>query len=681
MKSYLGGVVLSLLLVGGSGTAEAQARPAAAASRISGIDVQGLDANVRPQDDFYHYVNGKWLASTEIPADRSAWGSYMTLRDTVAAELRGLVESAGKGTEPGAEDRKIADLYASFMDEPRLEALGAAPLEKDFARVDAIKDKREIPALIAYLNRIEATAPLHPYVNQDARDSTQYAVGLYQGGLGLPDRDYYLKDDAKLKDTREKYQAHVAKMLGLIGDADAQKNAEEILALETELARAQWTKVDNRDPVKTYNKLAASNLDVLARHFDWKAYLTAAGVEGKVDSVIVNQPSFVQEFDAILERTPLPVWKAYFKWQLLSSAAPYLSKVFVDAQFAFYGTVLRGTPQILPRWKRAMTLIDGAIGEGLGKLYVAKYFPPSSKARAEELVRNLLATYKVRIEALDWMGRETKAQAQAKLAKITVKIGYPDKWRDYSALVITRDDLLGNVRRASEFDFQYDVDKLGGPVDRTEWGMTPQTVNAYYNPRMNEIVFPAAELQPPDFQPDADDAANYGAIGATIGHEISHGFDDQGSQYDANGNLHNWWTKEDHERFAAKTAALVTEYEAFEPIPGYHLNGKLTLGENIADNSGLTIAYLAYRSALGGHEAPLIEGLSGDQRFFVSFAHSWQLKIRPEQALVNVKSDPHSPAEFRVQGTVVNERGFYKAFGVKAGDKMYLPPEKRVTIW
>jgi putative endopeptidase len=679
--------LLAALLLAGPTASEAQSAPALTVStaiplpRISGIDTASLDPRVRPQDDFYRYVNGKWMATTEIPPDRSAWGSYMTLRDTVAAELRGLVEAAGTGSESSAEERKIADLYASFMDENRLEVLGVTPLNRELAKVDALKTKRDIPVLMAYLIRLGATAPLIAYVNQDARDSTQYAVGLYQGGLGLPDRDYYLKDDAKLKETRTKYQAHVATMLGLIGDPDAARHAKDILTLETELAKAQWTKVDNRDPVKTYNKLAVSNLDVLADRFEWKAYLAAAGVDGKVDSVIVNQPSFVRQFDGILARTPLPVWQAYFRWHLLSAAAPYLSKVFVDTQFAFYGTVLRGTPQNLPRWKRAMSLIDDSIGEGLGKLYVAKYFPPSSKARAEELVGNLLATYKVRIDTLDWMGPATKVQAQAKVAKVMIKIGYPDKWRDYSKLKFARDDLYGNVARANEFEYQRNLDKLGGPVDRSEWDMTPQTVNAYYNPQQNEIVFPAAQLQPPDFQPDADDAANYGAIGATIGHEISHGFDDEGSQFDADGNLRNWWTAADHERFAARTAALVTQYDAFEPLPGFHLNGKLTLGENIADNSGLTIAYLAYRSTLAGHEAPVIDDLSGDQRFFISYAHSWQLKVRPEQALVYLKSDPHSPDEFRVQGTVVNQAGFYVAFGVKDGDRMYLPADKRVTIW
>jgi predicted metalloendopeptidase len=655
--------------------------PATRAQLQSGLETPYVDRSVRPQDDFYRYVNGKWLVTAEIPADRSAWGSYATLRDTVQGQLRGLIEGSGKDAGASANERKIADLYASFMDESRLETLALTPLQPDLAKVDLLTDKREIPALVAYLNRIGATAPYATYVSQDARDASRYTVVLYQSGLGLPDRDYYLKDDARLKDTRTKYLAHVETMLTLIGDRSAPRDAKDILTLETEIAKAQWTKVDNRDPVKTYNKLALSNLDVLIRGYDWKAYLSAAGIENRVDSVIVSQPSYIQDLAELLENTPLRVWKAYFKWALVNNAAPYLSKVFVDTDFAFYGTVLRGVPQNLPRWKRGVSLVNESIGEGVGQLYVAKYFPPSSKARAEELVGNLLSTYHVRINTLDWMGPETKEQAQAKLAKIKTKIGYPDKWRDYSPLRFSRSDLLGNVTRANEFEYQRNLNKLGGPVDRQEWDMTPQTVNAYYNPQMNEIVFPAAELQPPDFQPDADDAANYGGIGATIGHEISHGFDDQGSQFDADGNLRNWWTKEDHEAFAAKTATLVAEYGAFEPIPGFHLNGELTLGENIADNSGLTIAYLAYRSTLAGRDAPVIEGLTGDQRFFIAFAQSRRLKIRPEQALVYLKSDPHSPAEFRVQGAVVNQPGFYAAFGVKEGDRMYLAPEKRATIW
>jgi putative endopeptidase len=685
-RTYISAGVALIWVAGaiahGAATEPLSATPFPTASApISGLELQYVDPSVRPQDDFYQYVNGRWLATAEIPSDRSAWGSYATLRDTVQTELRELIETAGNHPDGSANERKISALYRSFMDEAQLEKLGLAPLQGEFAKVDALKTKRDLPALMAYLNRIGATTPFVPYVSQDSRDSTQYAVGLYQSGLGLPDRDYYLKDDAKLKDTRAKYLAHIEKMFALIGDPKAVQDAKDVFALETAVARAQWTNVDNRDPVKTYNKLAFSNLGVLISDFDWKAYLAASGLEGRIDSAIVNQPGYLQALGRILDQTPLPAWRAYFKWSLLNFAAPYLNKAYVDADFAFYGTELRGVPQNLPRWKRGATLVDESIGEGLGQLYAAKYFPPTSKARAEELVRNLLTAYRDRIDTLDWMGPETKLQAQAKLSKMRVKIGYPEKWRDYSALEFTREDLLGNVKRANAFEYERNLKKLGGPIDRDEWFMYPQTVNAYYNRYANEIVFPAAELQPTDFQPDADDAANYGAIGATIGHEISHGFDDQGSQFDGDGNLRNWWTKEDHDRFKAKTAVLVAQYGAFEPIPGFHVNGELTLGENIADNSGLAMAYRAYHASLAGRDAPIIDGLTGDQRFFMSFAQGYRLKMRAEQELVQLKSDPHTPDAYRVKGSVANQAPFYSAFGVKEGDKMYLPPEKRVSIW
>jgi len=439
--------------------------------------------------------------------------------------------------------------------------------------------------------------------------------------------------------------------------------------------------VQNRDPVKVYNKKELTQLAALTPGYDWKSYLTDAGLDGKLSYVIVSQPSYMTGFDKILKSTPLATWKNYFTWHVLSGNARYLSKAFSDENFAFYGTALNGIPEQQPRWKRAINLEEGAIGEGLGKLYVAQYFPPENKARMEKLVGNLLEAFSQSVDTLDWMSPETKKEAKAKLATFMPKIGYPSKWRDYSPLEIKRDDLIGNVERANLFDFQRKVNKLGQPVDRTEWDMTPQTVNAYYNPEMNEVVFPAAILQPPFFNPQADDAVNYGAIGAVIGHEISHGFDDQGSQYDGNGNLRDWWTKEDHERFAAKTAALVKQYGAYSPLPGYNVNGELTLGENIADNSGLTIAYKAYKLSLGGREAPVIDGFSGEQRFYLGFGQVWRGKVRDNAAIVRIKTDPHSPPQFRGNGTVKNQLGFYSAFGVKEGDTMYLPPDQRVLMW
>jgi predicted metalloendopeptidase len=606
------------------------------------------------------------------------------LHDNAQTQLRAIIESTQKnpGNAAGSEARKIGDLYTSFMNVDQLETLGLKPLEAEFARVAALRSKNDIPALIAHFNRQGVTAPYDVSVHQDARDATRYVFDVAQNGLGLPDRDYYLKDDdARLKDVRAKYQAHIEKMLTMAGDKHAADSARKIVALETALAKVQWTKVQNRDPVKTYNKVPVARLAALAPGYDWKSYLRTAGIDGKVDYLIVSQPSYLTGFAAVLKNTPLDVWKTYFHWHVLSSYAAYLPKAFDEQNFAFYSTVLRGIPQQEPRWKRAVGLTERAIGEGLGKLYVEQHFPPAHKARMEKLVANLLAAYRQSIDTLDWMSPATKKEAQAKLATFRPKIGYPSKWRDYSALAISKDDLLGNVQRANVFEYQRNVDKLGKPIDREEWYMTPQTVNAYYNPEMNEIVFPAAILQPPFFNAEADDAVNYGGIGAVIGHEISHGFDDQGSQYDGLGNLRDWWTKEDHEKFAAKTKELIAQYSAFSPVKGYHVNGELTLGENIADNSGLAIAYKAYQLSLNGKSAPVIDGRTGEQRFFMGFGQVWRGKLRDEAMIVRIKTDPHSPAEIRGNGSLRNQTSFYEAFGVKEQDKMYLPPEKRVVIW
>jgi putative endopeptidase len=652
--------------------------PASAAALQSGVDMQYVDRSIRPQDDLYRYLNGKWLDSFQLPPDKGSYGSFTFVYDTTQEQLRVIVDSLGTSS---AEERKLADLYASFMDETRLETLGLQPLRADFAAIDAISDKNEIPALIAHLNRTGAGAPYDILINQDARNSSRYAVIVHQSGLGMPDRDYYLKDDAKLKDARAKYLTHIGKMLGMAGDAQADTDAAAILNLETSMAQAQWSRVENRDPIKTYNKTAIADLPTLMPGYDWQRYLRGSDITGKVDSVIINQPSYFSSLDKLMTATPLPVWKAYFKWHVLSAAAAYLSKSFVDERFAFAGTVLSGIPENRARWKRGMTLLDGAMGEALGKLYVEKYFPPQNKARMEALVRNLLDAYRRDVGTLDWMSADTKKGAQAKLAKIVTKIGYPNTWRDYGALAVSRDDLFGNVARANEFEYRRNLDKLGKPVDRSEWHMTPQTINAYYNPLLNEIVFPAAILQPPFFNVRADDAVNYGAIGGAIGHEISHGFDDRGSQYDADGNLHDWFTPEDHDKFKVKTRALVAQYSAYEPVPGFHVNGELTLGENIGDNSGLAIAYKAYRLSLAGRRAPVIDGLTGDQRLYLGWVEVWRGKEREAEEIQLIKTDPHSPSAVRGRAPIVNQDGFYSAFGVKAGDKMYLPPEQRVNIW
>jgi putative endopeptidase len=667
------------------------ASAAATTTLQSGVDLKYVDSSVRPQDDLYRHMNGKWLDTFQLPADKGSYGSFTYVDDATQEQLRGIVDGlvqtqaqtqtpAGAGNGE-AEVRKITDLYASFMDEARLETLGLKPLQAEFAAIDALADRSEIPALIAHLNRMGAGAPFDVYVEQDARNSLQYAVIVHQSGLGMPDRDYYLKDDAKLKETRAKYLAHIAKMLGMAGERRAEADAAAILDLETGMAQLQWTKVENRDPVKTYNKTAIADLSKLMPGYDWRRYVRGTDIAGKVDSVIISQPSYFSGLDKLMTATTLPVWKAYFKWHVLSAAAPYLSKPFVDERFAFRGTVLSGIPENRARWKRGIALLDDAMGEGLGKLYVEKYFPPQNKARMEALVRNLLDAYRRDIDTLDWMSPDTKKGAREKLAKLVTKIGYPATWRDYGALRIARDDLWGNVVRANEFEYQRNIGKLGKPVDRNEWQMTPQTVNAYYNPPMNEIVFPAAILQPPFFNVQADDAVNYGGIGGVIGHEISHGFDDNGSQYDADGNLHDWFTAEDHEKFNAKTRALVAQYNAYEPVPGFHVNGELTLGENIADNSGLAITYKAYRLSLAGKAAPVIDGLTGDQRLYLGWVQVWRGKVREAEAIQRVKTDPHSPPAVRGTAPVVNQAGFYAAFGVKEGDKMYLPPERRVNIW
>jgi len=657
---------------------------AAPAPRPSGIDPRDFDPAVRAQDDLYDYANGGWLARHPIPPDKARYGTFIELRDETLARLRGIVEGLGSGSAGAADPdaRKIRDLYASFMDEARLDRVGLAPLAGEFERIERVSGKDEIPALIAHLNEIGVAAPYRPTVHQDARESTRYVVDLRQGGLGLPDRDYYLEDhDARLLSMRERYRAHVERMLRMAGEPGSAGMAREILALETSLARSQWSRVENRDPVKVYNPVAVADLGKVAPGYDWKRYLVAADIDGRVGRVIVSQPSYLTGFSKLVEETPLAAWKAYFRWRLLESFAPYLSKPFVQEQFAFDGTVVRGIPENVARWQRGIRLVDGALGEALGRLYVERYFPPQDKARIDALVGNLVAAYGRSIAQLDWMGPQTKKEAQAKLAELARKIGYPKRWRDYTRLAIDRDDLVGNVMRARRFAYERNLRKLGGPVDRDEWHMTPQTVNAYYNPEQNEVVFPAAILQPPFFDASADDAANYGAIGAVIGHEISHGFDDWGSQYDGKGNLRDWWTKEDHEKFAARTAALVAQYGAYSPLPGYHLDGKLTLGENIADNSGLAIAWKAYRISLGGRPAPVIDGLTGAQRFFIGWARVWPEKRRDAEKIRMLKIDPHSPGRFRADGAAVNQDAFYGAFGVKPGDRMYLPPGRRVTIW
>jgi len=679
---------LSLALAAGFAHAEGSkaAKTASSAARpllASGIATQYIDPSVRPQNDFYQHLNGKWLQTVEIPADQSSWGSFDQLYENSLTELRGIIEKVS--TDASAQDadaRRIGDYYASFMDEARLEQLGIAPLKGELDRIAALKDKAELPALLAHLGKIGVNVPFDFYIHQDNKDSTKYIADIAQGGLAMPDRDYYLKaDDEKLADAKARYERHVERMLTLAGNPRAVFDARSIVGFETEIAKAQWTKVELRDPIKAYNKVALADLDKLAPGFDWKVWLDAAGLAGKTSHLIVGQPTYLKAFVEIANKTSLDTWKAYLSMHLLDAYGGYLSKNFADERFDFYGKTLSGTPEMEPRWKRGVGAVERSQGEALGKLYVAQYFPPERKARMEALVKNLLVAYKQSIDKLDWMSPKTKKEAQAKLARFTPKVGYPNKWKDYSKLVVKRDDLVGNVMRSKAVEAERELNKLGKPIDRDEWGMTPQTVNAYYNPELNEIVFPAAILQPPFFDANADDAVNYGAIGAVIGHEISHGFDDQGAQYDGDGNLRDWWTAADHKNFKAKTAMLVKQYNAFEPLKGYRVNGELTLGENIADNSGLAIAYKAYKISLKGKKAPVIDGLTGEQRLYMGFGQVWRSKMREPQQIVQVKTDPHSPDQFRANGTLRNQPGFYEAFGVKPGDRMYLGPKERVIIW
>ncbi|MBL8523050.1 MAG: M13 family metallopeptidase [Betaproteobacteria bacterium] len=655
-----------------------------AAASGSGIDKRNFDTSVRIQDDLYRHVNGNWLKQVQLPADKSRWGTFDELRENSLINLRNIIETLSKdaASVKGSEEQKIADAYASFVDEAGRDARGYKPVQPLLARIDAVSDKSQLPALMAELTQVGISLPYSTIVNQDGKDSSKYAVLINQAGLGLPDRDYYLSDaDEKNRGIRAKYVDLIARLLTRAGEANAAAMAKDVMALETALAKSQWARLENRNPVKTYNKVELGKLAELAPGFDWNVFMKATGVEGKTGYVIVRQPSYLTGFAQAMQSTPLPVWTAYFKWQVLNRHAAQLDRETVADHFAFFNTTLLGIPENEPAWKRGVRFVEAGLGEALGKRYVQKHFPPEHKAKMEKLVANVLIAFRDSIDGLEWMSPATKKEAKAKLATFSPKIGYTEKWRDYAALSIARDDLVGNAHRISRFDFQRNLAKLGKPIDRTEWGMTPQTVNAYYSALKNEIVFPAAILQPPFFNADADDAVNYGGIGAVIGHEIGHGFDDSGSQYDGSGNLRNWWTAEDREKYLARAKMLVAQYDKYSPVPGYFVNGSLTLGENIGDNSGLAIAYKAYQLALGGKPAPVIDGYTGPQRFYIGFAQIWRRQMRDDAMIVHIKTDTHTPGAFRANGTVRNQPGFYEAFGVKAGDKLFLPPEQRVTIW
>jgi predicted metalloendopeptidase len=651
----------------------------------TGLALHFRDTDVRPQDDLYRYVSGKWLKEAELPPDQARYGSFDELREKSEKDVRAILDdlSMREDLNPGDERAKVRDLYRSFMATDQIQAQGLTPLRQAFVRIDAIQSTDDLIRVMGQFQLEGITSPLNIAIEQDGKNSTRYLVHLIQSGLGLPDRDYYLKEeDTRLRTLRERYEAHIARVFEALGEPDSGARAASIVALEREIARVQWSKTDLRDPVKSYNMMSLKDLDAIAPHFKFQALLTESGIpESQLQEMIVTTPSYFRDSDGLLASTPLETWKTYFKWHMTRFMMPYLPEPWIDLDFDFYGKTLRGIPQLKPRWKRGVAVVEAALGDAVGKEYVTQHFPAESKARMESLVSHLMQAYKESIESLPWMSEPTRKAAQQKLAKMNVKVGYSKKWRDYSALEIQSDDLVGNILRFHVFESRRQIARLGHPVDRDEWLMTPQTVNAYYNPAMNEIVFPAAILQPPFFNASADDAVNYGGIGAVIGHEISHGFDDMGSQYDGDGNLVDWFTPQDHQKFKEKTERLVEQYERYEPVPGYHVNGHLTLGENIADNSGLAIAYKAYLLSLRGESAPEMEGLTGLQRLYMGWAQVWRGKVRESEAVRLIKVDPHSPAAVRGNAPLVNQPGFYEAFGVKPGDQLYLPESDRVTIW
>ena len=640
-----------------------------------GFDTAGMDTTVKPDANFNEYANGAWLKRTEIPADKASYGMFNLLDDLSLERTRGILDAAAK--QPGS---KIGDFYASFLDEAAADAKGVTPVRPWLDAIKAAPDKAALAAESATLQR-EGVDPVFDAgdVSADDKDPRANIFHLGQGGLGLPDRDYYLKDDPKLAEARAAYVAYLATLLTLAGEPAAQPRAQAVMAFETKLAQAHWTRIDSRDSDKTYNKWSAADFAARAPGFAWAPYLAGLGAAAQ-PAMLVAQPSAIAGEAQLWAATPLAVLKDHLLLHTLDDYAPFLSGPFVDARFAFRGTVLNGTPQNQPRWKRGVSLVSAQMGEAIGQSYVARYFPPEAKAAADALVRNIIAAYAKRLAVVPWMDPVTRQKALAKLAAFKPMIGYPDRWRDYSTLMVRRDDLVGNVARGNAFDFQRNLNKLGKPVDRGEWGMTPMMINAYADQTMNVIVFPAAILQPPFFDPKADLAVNYGGIGVVIGHEISHHFDDQGRKHDLTGKLTDWWTPQDVSRFTALTTQLVKQYDAYEPLPGLHVQGGLTLGENMADLAGLTVSYDAYHMALGGRAAPVIGGFTGDQRFYLGFAQVWRIKYREPALRQRLLTDPHSPGEQRID-EVRNVDPWYAAFDATPGDPLFLPPADRVKVW
>jgi predicted metalloendopeptidase len=660
--------------------AAAAVAPAAARPAIGdfGIDLTAGNSQVKAGDDFFSHANGAWLASFTIPADHASFGPWSQLDELSKKHVRGIIESAAAThAAAGTTEQQIGDFYASYMDQAAIETKGLAPAQADLQSIASANSRASIARLFGlpgFASLFDADLPA------DFHNPDRYAVYLSEASLGLPDRDYYLKDDPKLKELRAKYVAYIAQMLELAGARDSGAKARAIMAFETAASRVQWPIDKRRDVDLTWNQRTKAQLLVYAPGFPWQPFLESLKLGDRQD-LVLGELSALRDLAQLFDHTPLPTLRAWLTFQYLNSHAQYLPQRFDAAHFAFYGLAMRGQPEQRERWKRAVDQVDGALGEAVGRLYVAQYFPPASKAKMQQLVADLRAALSERIDVLEWMTPATKTRAHEKLAAFTPKIGYPDKWKDYSALSVRRDDLIGNVRRASEWQWNYKLARIDRPVDRAEWQMTPQEINAYYNPSNNEIVFPAAILQPPFFDPNADAAVNFGAIGAIIGHEIGHGFDDQGRKFGPDGALQDWWTPADVQAFTARTARLIKEFSAFEALPGLNVNGANTIGENIGDLGGLNMAHEAYLLSLKGQPAPVIGGLSGDQRFFLAWAQAWREKYRDGLLREIVLSDVHSPSNFRVNGPLPNIDAWYAAFNVQPGDKLYIPPAQRVRIW
>jgi len=642
------------------------------------LDLSASNPAVSPGDDFFAHAGGKWLASFQIPEDKTSYGPFVKIADDIEVQLRSLIEAAVAAPGPqGSASQRVGDFYASFMDEDGIERAGLEPIAADLSRIQSARDQKDIATLFGTSGM---PSVFKIFATPDAKHPDKYSLELGQSGLGLPNRDYYLKDDAKLKDVREQYHAYIEQMLTLGGVTDAATKAKDIMAFETSLARVYWPIERLRDADATYNPYTKAQLLAYAPGFDWQAYLQAKEIPTR-ESFVLGPTTAIRDAAQIVHGASLDTLKAYLTFHTLNSQAAYLPKRFDDAQFAFNGKVLRGQPVQRDRWKRAVAEANKGVGELVGRMYVEKHFPPESKAKMQALVANLRSSLKQRLEQSTWLGDDTRKRALEKLGTFVTKIGYPDEWKDYSGLDVRRGDLIGNVKRAQLWDWRRDIERLDQPVDRNEWYMTPQRVNAYYNPLNNEIVFPAAILQPPFFDPSADDAVNYGGIGAVIGHEIGHGFDDQGRKFAADGSLEDWWTEADATAFTAQTSKLIAQYSSFEALPGLNVNGAITIGENIGDLGGLNMSLHAYKLSLNGKPAPIIDGLTGEQRFFLSWAQIWRAKYRDEALRVQVLSDPHSPSQFRVNGAVRNMDEWYQAFDIKPTNRLYLPPDQRVKIW